>query len=62
MFSQLDQPLQAAHAQRRAAVAAARLGEQARARELLHAAHITAGQLGARQLRAQLQGGAPPAG
>jgi DNA-binding CsgD family transcriptional regulator len=51
MFGQLDLPLQAAQAQRRAAVAAARLGEQARARELLHAAHITAGRLGARQLR-----------
>jgi DNA-binding NarL/FixJ family response regulator len=51
MFSRLDLPLQAAQAQRRAAVAIARLGEHARARELLHAAHATADQLGARQLR-----------
>ena len=51
MFSRLDLPLQAAQAQRRAAAAAARLGEHARARELLHAAHATAVQLGARHLR-----------
>ena len=51
MFSRLDLPLQAAQAQRRAAAAAARLGEHARARELLHAAHATADQLGARHLR-----------
>ncbi|MGD0686350.1 MAG: AAA family ATPase [Streptosporangiaceae bacterium] len=51
MFSRLDLPLQAAQAQRRAADAATRLGEHARARELLHAAHATADQLGARHLR-----------
>jgi predicted ATPase/DNA-binding NarL/FixJ family response regulator len=51
IFSRLDLPLQAAQAQRRAAAAAARLGEHARARELLHAAHATADQLGARHLR-----------
>ena len=51
MFSRLDLPLQAAQAQRRAAAAAARLGEHARARELLHAAHAAADQLGARHLR-----------
>ena len=51
MFSRVDLPLQAAQAQRRAAAAAARLGEHARARELLHAAHATADQLGARHLR-----------
>ena len=51
MFSHLDLPLQAAQAQRRAATAATRLGEHARARELLHAAYATADQLGARQLR-----------
>ena len=50
MFSQLDLPLQAAQAQRRAATAATRLGEHARARGLLHAAYATADQLGARQL------------
>jgi hypothetical protein len=61
MFGPLDLPLQAAQAQRRAAVAATRLGEQARARELLHAAHITAGRLGAPVAR-QLPGGAPRAG
>jgi DNA-binding NarL/FixJ family response regulator len=51
MFSRLDLPLQAAQAQRRAAAAATRLGDRARARELLHAAHATADQLGARRLR-----------
>ena len=51
MFSRLDLPLQAAQAQRRAAAAAARLGEHAHARDLLHAAHATADQLGARHLR-----------
>jgi DNA-binding NarL/FixJ family response regulator len=51
MFSRLDLPLQAAQAQRRAATAATGLGEHARARELLHAAHATANQLGARHLR-----------
>ena len=51
MFSRLDLPLQAAQAQRRAGTAAARLGEDARARELLHDAHATADQLGARHLR-----------
>ena len=61
MFSQLDLPLQAAQAQRRAATAATRLGEHARARELLHAAHATADQLGARHLRESCAGGAPPA-
>jgi DNA-binding CsgD family transcriptional regulator len=51
MFSRLDLPLQAAQAQRRAAAAAVQLGEHARARELLHAALVTADQLGARHLR-----------
>jgi DNA-binding NarL/FixJ family response regulator len=51
MFSRLDLPLQAALAQRRAAAAVGRLGDHAHARELLRAAHATAGQLGARQLR-----------
>lgn len=51
MFSRLDLPLQAAQAQRRAAAAAARRGDHAAARELLHAAHATADQLGARHLR-----------
>ncbi len=51
MFSQLDLPLQAAQAQRRAATAATRLGEHARARELLQAAHANADQLGVRHLR-----------
>jgi DNA-binding NarL/FixJ family response regulator len=51
MFSRLDLPLQAAQAQRRAAVAAARLGEHARAWGLLHAAHAAADQLGASHLR-----------
>ena len=48
MFSRLDLPLQTAQAQRRAAAATARLGDHDRARELLHAAHATAAQLGAR--------------
>ena len=51
MFSRLDLPLQAAQAQRRAAAATTRLGEHAHARELLHAAHATADQLGACHLR-----------
>jgi len=51
MFSRLDLPLQAAQAQRRAAAAATQLGEHARARDLLHTAHATADQLGARHLR-----------
>ena len=51
MFSQLDLPLQAAQAQRRAAAAGTRLGDHADARDLLHAAHATADQLGARRLR-----------
>jgi predicted ATPase/DNA-binding CsgD family transcriptional regulator len=51
MFSRLDLPLQTAQAQRRAAAVTVRLGEHARARELLHAAHATADQLGARHLR-----------
>jgi DNA-binding CsgD family transcriptional regulator len=51
MFSQLDLPLQAAQAQRRAATASIRLGEHAPARELLHAAYATADRLGARHLR-----------
>ena len=51
MFSRLDLPLQAAQAQRRTAAAATRLGAHAHARELLHAAHATAHQLGARHLR-----------
>ena len=41
----------AGQAQRRAAAAAARLGEKAEARELLHAAHDTADRLGVRHLR-----------
>jgi DNA-binding CsgD family transcriptional regulator len=51
LFGQLDLPLETAQAQYRAAAAAAAVGEQARARELLHAAHSTASALGARQLR-----------
>ena len=51
MFGRLDLPLQTAQAQRRAAAAVTRLGERARARELLHAALATADQLGARRLR-----------
>jgi DNA-binding CsgD family transcriptional regulator len=51
MFSRLDLPLQAAQAQHRAAAASAQLGEHAHALELLHAAHATADQLGARRLR-----------
>jgi predicted ATPase/DNA-binding NarL/FixJ family response regulator len=51
MFSRLDLPLQTAQAQRRAAAAAARLGDDPHARDLLHTAHATAGQLGARHLR-----------
>jgi DNA-binding NarL/FixJ family response regulator/tetratricopeptide (TPR) repeat protein len=51
MFSRLDLPLQAAQAQCRAAAAATQLGEHACARELLHAAHATAGRLGARHLQ-----------
>ncbi len=50
-FSELDLPLQAAQAQRRAAAAAVKLGDRAGARELLHAAHAAADQLGARSLR-----------
>jgi DNA-binding CsgD family transcriptional regulator len=50
MFSRLDLPFEAAQAQARAAAAAIRTGEQARARELLHAACATAARLGARQL------------
>jgi DNA-binding CsgD family transcriptional regulator len=50
MFSRLDLPFEAAQAQRRAATAAIRTGERARARELLHAACGTAARLGARQL------------
>ena len=51
MFGRLDLPLQAAQAQRRAAAAATRLGDHARSRDLLHAAHATADQLSARHLR-----------
>jgi DNA-binding CsgD family transcriptional regulator/tetratricopeptide (TPR) repeat protein len=51
MFGRLDLPLQTAQSQRRAAAAAARLGEPARARDLLDAAHATAARLGARHLR-----------
>jgi DNA-binding NarL/FixJ family response regulator len=51
MFSRLDLPLQTAQSQRRAAAAAAGLGERSRARELLDAAHATAARLGARPLR-----------
>src|SRR5581483_8633074 len=51
MFSRLDLPLPTAQSQRRAAAAAARIGERARARELLDAAHATAARLGARHLR-----------
>jgi DNA-binding CsgD family transcriptional regulator/tetratricopeptide (TPR) repeat protein len=51
MFGHLGLPLETAHAQHRAAAAVLQVGEQARARELLHAAHATAGALGARQLR-----------
>ena len=51
MFGHLDLPLETAQAQRRAATAALQLGEQVRARELLHAAYATAGALGVRQLR-----------
>lgn len=51
MFSHLDLPLQAAQAQRRAATAATRLGEHARARDLLYAAYASADQLGACRLR-----------
>jgi len=51
MFSRLDLPLQTAQSQRRAAAAAVRLGEPARARDLLHTAHAIADQLGARHLR-----------
>jgi len=51
MFGRLDLPLQTAQAQRRAAAAAVRLGQPARARDLLDAAHATAVRLGARRLR-----------
>jgi len=51
MFGRLDLPLQTAQAQRRAAAAAVRLGQPARARDLLDAAHATAARLGARRLR-----------
>jgi DNA-binding CsgD family transcriptional regulator/tetratricopeptide (TPR) repeat protein len=51
-FAELDLPYATAQAQRRAAEAAARTGDKAAALELLHAAHDTAGRLGARLLRA----------
>jgi DNA-binding CsgD family transcriptional regulator len=51
MFGRLDLPFQTAQAQRRAAAAAVRLGQPARARDLLDAAHATAARLGARRLR-----------
>jgi len=50
-FGALELPYAAAQAQRRAATAAARIGDKTAAVELLHAAHDTAGRLGARVLR-----------
>src|SRR5690349_10496422 len=50
-FGELELPYAAAQAQRRAATAAARTGDKTVAVELLHAAHDTAGRLGARVLR-----------
>ncbi|HEY2285109.1 MAG TPA: helix-turn-helix transcriptional regulator, partial [Streptosporangiaceae bacterium] len=50
-FGALELPYAAAQAQRRAARAAARIGDTTAAVELLHAAHDTAGRLGARVLR-----------
>jgi DNA-binding CsgD family transcriptional regulator len=50
-FGELELPYAAAQAQRRAAGAAARIGDKTAAVELLHAAHDTAGRLGARVLR-----------
>ena len=50
-FGELELPYAAAQAQRRAARAAARIGDTTVAVELLHAAHDTAGRLGARVLR-----------
>ncbi|MGH3154685.1 MAG: LuxR C-terminal-related transcriptional regulator, partial [Streptosporangiaceae bacterium] len=51
MFGELELPLATAQAQCRAAAALVRIGEPARARDLLHAAHDTADRLGARKLR-----------
>jgi DNA-binding CsgD family transcriptional regulator len=47
MFGQLELPFATAQAQRRAAVAAVQAGDEALARELLHAAYETADRLGA---------------
>lgn len=52
-FGELELPYAAAQAQRRAARAAARIGDTTVAVELLHAAHDTAGRLGARVLRSE---------
>ena len=50
-FGELELPFAMAQAQRRAARAAARIGDKTAAVELLQAAHDTAGRLGARVLR-----------
>ena len=50
-FGELGLPYATAQAQRRAAEAATRTGDKTAAAELLHAAHDTAGRLGARVLR-----------
>ncbi len=50
-FGELELPYAMAQAQRRAAQAAARTGDKPAAVELLHAAHDTAGRLGASVLR-----------
>ena len=51
MFSELELPFARAQAQRRAAAAAVQIGEDALAREWLHAAYETADRLGAGRLR-----------
>lgn len=56
MFSDLELPLATAQAQRRAAAAALQIGEEALARDLLHAAHDTADRLGASSLRGACAG------